>query len=262
LGYDAERQQVGATSYDLMASEARIAVFVAIAKGDIPQEAWFHLGRAHTIVNGERTLLSWTGTMFEYLMPAIWMSHHSGTIMEQSIRAAVRIQQEYAKAKGVPWGISESACLAEGSGSSGYGAFGIPALALKAGGVDSLVISPYSAALALPVDPVSAVQNLREMEQAGWSGRYGFYEAIDYSKPGGQVIRSWMAHHQGMTLLSICNLLFDNAIQRYFHTEPQVLATELLLHERVPSAVETEKDIIPQDLAGAPLPQPLAEPAA
>jgi len=240
VGYNVANGKVEPSYYDLLASEARIAVFVAVAKGDIPQEAWFHLGRGHTLFSGQRALLSWTGTMFEYLMPALWMRHYPGTITEQSIRAAVRIQREYASRKGVPWGISESACLGDEPGVDGYAPFGIPPLALKTAPTETLVISPYSSLLALGVSPVAALKNLRRMEEYGWSGRYGFYEAVEYTRQGGEVIRSWMAHHQGMGLLAICNLLFDSPMQRYFHAEPQVLATELLLHERLPSALETE----------------------
>src|SRR5581483_3800387 len=127
----------------------------------------------------------------------------------------------------------------------GYAPFGIPALALKMAPNDSLVISPYSSFLALAVNPSAALKNLRQMEDFGWTGRYGFYEAVDYAQRGGEVIKSWMAHHQGMALLAICNLLFDNPMQRYFHAEPQVMATELLLHERVPTAVETEQTTVP-----------------
>ncbi|HTM48902.1 MAG TPA: glucoamylase family protein [Bryobacteraceae bacterium] len=243
IGYDLAAGRVEPSYYDLLASEARIAVFVAIAKGDIPQEAWFHLGRAHTLARGERVLLSWTGTMFEYLMPALWMRHYPGTITEQSIRAVVRTQRDYCSRKGVPWGISESACAGAPGGEPGYAPFGIPSLAMKRQDCESLIIAPYASLLALMVNPAAALKNLRQMEEYGWSGRYGFYEAVDYSGRGGEVIRSWMAHHEGMALLSICNLLFDNPIQRYFHAEPQVMATERLLHERLPTAVTTETEV-------------------
>jgi cyclic beta-1,2-glucan synthetase len=245
IGYNGTTGKVESSYYDLLASEARIAVFVAIAKGDIPQEAWFHLGRGHTLVRGERTLLSWTGTMFEYLMPTLWMRHYPDTIMEKSVRSAVRVQRDYARLKGVPWGISESACAGVEPDASGYAPFGIPGLALKTAVSNSLVISPYSSLLAVGVDPIASLKNLRQMEEFGWLGRYGFYEAVDYSRQGGEVIRSWMPHHQGMALLAICNLLFDKPMQRYFHCEPHVLATELLLHERVPASIETEQDSIP-----------------
>jgi hypothetical protein len=249
VGYDLPTGRLSRSYYDLLASEARIGVFIAIAKGDIPQEAWFHLGRGFAMARGERVLLSWTGTMFEYLMPTLWMRHFPGTLTEQSVRSVVRIQREYASRKGVPWGISESACLDDG-----YAAFGIPELALKRPDRNTLVISPYAALLALPVDPAAALKNLRQMEEYEWAGRYGLYEAVDYSGNGGKVIRSWMAHHQGMALLAICNLLFNNAFQRYFHAEPHVLATELLLHERPPVAVAVEPQI--------GLPEPLALPAS
>ncbi len=242
VGYDLTAGRVEPSCYDLLASESRIAAFIAIAKGDIPQEAWFHLGRAHTLYRGERVLLSWTGTMFEYLMPALWMHHYPGTITEQSIRAVVRTQRSYAREKGVPWGISESACLRDVGSEPGYAPFGIPGLALKCSDPGALVISPYSTLLAAMVDAGAALQNLRRMEEYGWLGRYGFYEAVDYTHAGGNPLRVWMAHHQGMGLLAICNVLYDNPIRRYFHSEPHVMATELLLHERVPTAITAECD--------------------
>jgi cyclic beta-1,2-glucan synthetase len=251
VGYYVGAENLEPSCYDLLASEARIAVFVAIAKGDIPQEAWFHLGRAHTLVRGERVLLSWTGTMFEYLMPSLWMRQYRGTITEQSARAAVRVQRHYGSRKGVPWGISESACAGPLGGEPGYAPFGVPALAVKRQNAESLVIAPYASFLAALADPQQALANLHRMEEYDWTGRYGFYEAVDYTGGGGaHVIRWWMAHHQGMALLAVCNLLFDAPLQRYFHDEPQVLATELLLHERLPSSVVAEAEPAPV----APLP--------
>jgi cyclic beta-1,2-glucan synthetase len=248
VGYDVRAGRLEQACYDLLASEARMACFVAIAKGDIPQESWFRLGRAYTLFRGERILLSWTGTMFEYLMPALWMKHYPDTIADQSIKAVVRSQREYARRKGVPWGISESACLGEPGADHCYSPFGIPDAAMKRMDKAALVISPYSSFLATMVDPAAAVKNLRQMAEYGWTGRYGFYESIDYSRAGGEVIRIWMAHHQGMSLLAIANLLFGNPFQRYFHAEPHVLATELLLHERVPDVPITmpERDLLPQ----------------
>ena len=243
VGYDVSAGRLEPSSYDLLASESRIASFVAIAKGDVPQESWFHLGRTHTMFRGARVLVSWTGTMFEYLMPMLWMRHFPDTITEQSARAVVRAQREYARRKGVPWGISEAACRGREECEYGYAAFGIPELAMKRMDSGALVVSPYSTFLALAVDPHASIDNLRRMEEFGWVGRYGFYEAADYSEGGAEVIRSWMAHHQGMSLLAACNLLFDNPFQRYFHSEPQVMATELLLHERVPSAAAAEVEV-------------------
>ncbi len=255
VGYDLAEGRLNASYYDLLASDSRMATFVAIAKGDIPQEAWFHLGRTHTLYEGERVLLSWTGTMFEYLMPAIWMRSHPGTILENSIRGAIRSQREYARRKGTPWGISESAHLMP-EGDYGYAPFGVPDLALKRSDSAKLVISPYAAFLAISVDPAASLKNLKQIEEYGWTGRYGFYEAIDYTHSGGAPIRSWMAHHQGMSLLAVCNLLFDQPFQRYFHAEPHVLATELLLHERVPASIRVDVDkedfpVLPAESAAA-----------
>jgi cyclic beta-1,2-glucan synthetase len=246
VGYNASTDRREPSCYDLLASEARLAVFVAVAKGEIPQEAWFRLGRAHTLFRGERVLLSWTGTMFEYLMPALWTHSYPGTILDHSMKSVVRAQREYARRKGVPWGISESACLGEGEGAYGYRPFGIRELAMKRL-APALVISPYSSFLAAAADPAEAVGNLRNMQEYGWTGRYGFYEAIDYSGgDGGEPVRMWMAHHQGMTLLAIANLLFDNPLRRYFHSEPHVMATELLLHERIPATALAEPETVPE----------------
>ncbi len=237
VGFDTTTGQLQDSAYDLLASESRIASFVAIAKGDIAQEAWFHLGRRHTLARGERVLVSWTGTMFEYLMPALWMRHYPGTILHDTLAAMVRVQRDFARRKGVPWGISESACIGPVECEYGYQAFGIPDLSMKEQSSETLVISPYSTFLALAVDPQAAVSNLRRMSEFGWQGKYGFYEAVDYSHAGGSVMRWWMAHHHGMSLLAIANTILDCPMQRFFHAEPRVLATELLLHERVPSTV-------------------------
>ena len=196
-------------------------------------------------------MVSWTGTMFEYLMPALWMRTYPGTIADQSLRAVVRVQREYARSKGVPWGISESAFIREDGAGHGYAPFGIPELALKRVEFSSLVVSPYSAFLAAMVDPAGAAENLRRMLDFGWTGRYGFFEAVDYSRAGGQPVRIWMAHHEGMSLLAAANLLLDNPIQRHFHAEPQVMATELLLHERVPATSLAEPECETLPAAGA-----------
>jgi hypothetical protein len=202
------------------------------------------------LTRGERVLLSWTGTMFEYLMPVLWMRNYAGTITEQSIRGVVRVQRDYARRKGVPWGISESACLGKGDEDYGYAAFGVPELAMWRA-ADQLVITPYASFLALSVDPGATLDNLRQMEHFGWTGRYGFFEAIEYTTSGAEPIRSWMAHHQGMALLAIVNLLHDNPMQQYFHAEPQVMATELLLHERLPSTAVAEPAVTIPETAAA-----------
>jgi hypothetical protein len=240
VGYDAGARQLNAACYDLLASEARIATFVAIAKDDIPQDTWFLLGRVHTRDHGRPVLLSWTGTMFEYLMPAIWMRAYPQTLLDRTRKASVQAQIAYAARKGVPWGISESAySKRDPAGNYGYHAFGLPHLGLREPDVDALVISPYSTFLALQVDPLEALQNLRKMAKKSWCGRYGFYEAVDFrSEHQGsrrhnyEIVRCWMAHHQGMSLLSISNLLFGGIVQHWFHSSPRVQATELLLHEK------------------------------
>lgn len=240
VGFDVTAQRLEPACYDLLATESRIAVFTAIAKDDIPQETWFLLGRAHTLDHGRAVLLSWSGTMFEYLMPALWMRIYPNTLLERAATAAVRSQRAYVADRGIPWGISESAYFrTDDSGNYQYYAFGVPQLAASKVDQEALVISPYSSFLALHVDPSDALRNLRTMQDKRWLGTYGFYEAIDFHptrrrswlrRP--QVVRSWMAHHQGMSLLSIANFLHDEMVQRWFHSHPRVQATELLLQEK------------------------------
>lgn len=240
VGFNVEKDRLEPACYDLLASESRTAAFVAIAKEDIPQETWFLLGRAHTLDEGRPVLLSWSGTSFEYLMPSLWMRSFPNTLLERSRVASVRSQQRYALSKGVPWGISESSySKLDEAGIYHYYAFGLPNLALHKSDVDALVISPYSTVLSLGVDPEAAVQNLRTMDKLGWLGGYGFYESVDFSagrrrfwRKGHQIVFCWMAHHQGMSLLALTNFLCDNAVQKWFHAEPRVQATELLLHEK------------------------------
>ncbi len=243
IGYDVEAQQLGKSYYDLLASEARTAYFIAIAKGDIPQEAWFHLGRSRSLEAGQATLVSWSGTMFEYLMPLLWMRSYSGTMLDESVFAAVLCQQKYAKRRNIPWGISEAAFNErDREGIYQYRAYGLPGLAMDPNIPKDVVIAPYASFLALSVDVNSATHNLKRMREKGWFGRFGFYESADYSAGRAsagadyELVRCWMAHHQGMSLLAVCNLLTKSSLQRWFHQEPQVMATELLLHEKVPTA--------------------------
>jgi hypothetical protein len=252
VGYDATSAVLEPSTYDLLASEARIAAFVAIAKGDVPQDSWFHLGRTHVACRGSRVLASWTGTMFEYLMPAIWMRHYPRTIMQDSMKAVVRLQQAFTRDRGLPWGISESGCVTPDSADYGYAAFGVPDVALNPRNGRKLVVSPYSSFLALLVDPHGSLRNLRRMQEAGWTGTYGLYEAVDFSDGAPVPVRTWMAHHQGMSLLAVCNVLCDNVLQQHFHAEPQVLATELLLHERVPTLnmADLEEWLVPPRAVG------------
>jgi hypothetical protein len=234
VGYDATAQQLHPACYDMLASEARIAAFLAVARGDLPQQSWLNLGRSHTRAFGRFLLLSWTGTMFEYLMPALWMRSFPDTLIARTLNSCVKVQQAFARVHDIPWGISESGfALKDESGHYQYHAFGIPQTALKFDATAGPTVSPYSTFLALVVDPHEALCNLHRMADAGWVGAYGFYEAADYSSsPGSAVlVREWMAHHQGMSLLAILNLLHGNIVQEWFHANPLVRSAELLLNE-------------------------------
>jgi hypothetical protein len=234
IGYDVRAQKLHEACYDLIASEARIATFLAIARDEIHQQSWFKLGREHTRAFGHFLLLSWTGTMFEYLMPALWMRSYPDTLIWRTLTACVKVQRAFARSLNIPWGISESgASRKDHLGHYHYQAYGVPQIALWIEATAGPIVSPYSSFLALGLDSVSALGNLRRMASAGWVGAFGFYEAADYSTKSGKpvLVREWMAHHQGMSLLAILNLLHDNAVQRWFHTNPEVQATELLLHE-------------------------------
>ncbi len=241
--------------YDLLASESRLASFFAIAKGDVPQSHWFRLGRPVVSVDGVPTLVSWSGTMFEYLMPLLLMRSYPGTLLEETCRMAVRRQLRYGAARSVPWGISESAYnLVDRLGSYQYKAFGVPGLGLKRGLADELVVAPYATALAALVDPGEAARNFRRLAGQGAEGALGYYDAVDYTPrrpadadsdaapderrtPGpvpGVVVRSYLAHHQGMTLVAIANVLLGDVMVGRFHADARMKATELLLQERVP----------------------------
>ncbi len=243
IGYNVEEHRRDASYYDLLASEARLYSFVAIAQGQLPQESWFTLGRLLTTAGGEPILLSWGGSMFEYLMPLLVMPTYENTLLDQTYRAVVATQIEYGKKRGVPWGISESGYNSfDVRLNYQYRAFGVPGLGLRRGLAGDLVIAPYASALALMVAPEEACLNLERLSAAGFEGKYGFYEAIDYTPsrlPRGQssaVVRSFMAHHQGMSLLSLAYLLLDRPMQKRFEAEPVFQATMLLLQERVPKA--------------------------
>ncbi len=239
IGYDLHSGKQNPACYDLLASEARLATFIAVAKGDIPQDAWFKLGRAQVHTRGGSTLVSWTGTMFEYLMPAIWMKSYPDTLLQRCMEGAVNAQREYAADKRIPWGISESAYSEmDEAGTYNYRAFGVPALALQSLEEPRMVIAPYATAMSLAVNPEAAVDNLQRMSKYGWFGRYGFYEAVDFGtdkffrRDRFRIVNSWMAHHQGMTLLSMANFLCGDIVRQWFHEDVHVQATELLLQER------------------------------
>lgn len=241
IGYNVSERRQDASYYDLLASEARLASFVAIAQGQLPQESWFALGRLLTLAAGEPTLLSWSGSMFEYLMPLLVMPTYEHTLLDQTYRTAVARQIAYGKERGVPWGVSESGYnMVDLQLNYQYRAFGVPGLGLKRWLAEDLVVAPYASALALMVAPEAACQNLQRFTASGFEGRYGFYEAIDYTPsrlPRGQtaaVIRSFMAHHQGMTFLALAYLLLERPMQRRFASAPLFQATALLLQERIP----------------------------
>ncbi len=243
IGYNVDDRRTDASFYDLLASEARLVSFVGVAQGRLPQEHWFALGRLLTATRSGPVLISWSGSMFEYLMPLLVMPTYEGTLLDQTCRAAVARQAEYGAQRGVPWGVSESGFnTTDVHLNYQYRAFGVPGLGLKRGLAEDLVIAPYATVLALMVAPGAAYANLRRMAGEGFQGRYGFYEAIDYtaSRLGrGQscaVIRSFMAHHQGMSFLSLAYYLLDRPMQRRFESEPLFQATELLLQERIPVA--------------------------
>jgi hypothetical protein len=254
IGYDAGKEKLNDSCYDLLASEARIAAFVAVAKDETSQESWFRLGRQHTVCEGEFVLISWTGTMFEYLMPLIWMRSHPDTLLARSLDAAVRAQQNYGRRRGIPWGISESAyAKTDEQGNYQYAAFGVPGLALNVARAGFLVVAPYASCLALMVDLSGSVRNLAKMSRKGWLGEYGFFEAADYTASTGgafrsrkyELVRCFMAHHQGMTLTAICNVLYENPFQRWFHAATLVQASELILNER-PLRVRPVTDLQPR----------------
>lgn len=243
IGYNVTERRRDDSHYDLLASEARLASFVAIAQGHLEQEHWFALGRLITTSNGRPALLSWSGSMFEYLMPLLVMPTYKHTLLDQTYAAVIDRHIEYGRQRGVPWGISESSYnLTDAHLTYQYRAFGVPGLGFKRGLVDDLVVAPYATAMALMVAPKPACANLQLMADNGFSGRFGFYEAIDYTRrriPRSQnsmVVRSYMTHHQGMSLLSLAYLLLDRPMQRRFHSDPQFQATELLLQERIPKA--------------------------
>ncbi len=286
IGYNVTEGRRDASYYDLLASEARLGSYVAVARGAVKPEHWFQLGRALTAVRDDQALVSWTGTMFEYLMPNLVLPVFPDTLLDQTSRTVVATQQAYGRRRGVPWGISESAYNRRDAGQTyQYHAFGLPSLGLKRGLEDDLVVAPYATMLALSVDAPAAVANLRRLAAAGLVGRYGFYDAIDYTsgrneadrldrptsprteegrddrdippfhrggregragalpilrrggvggEVSGAIVRTYMVHHEGMSLLALDNALHNDALPALFQAEPQMQAADLLLQERIP----------------------------
>jgi cellobiose phosphorylase len=241
VGYNVDEKRRDSSYYDLLASEARLSCFVGIAQGQLPQETWFALGRLLTSISGEPILLSWSGSMFEYLMPLLIMPTYENTLLDQTCKTAVKRQIEYGRQRGVPWGISESGYnTVDVNLNYQYRAFGVPGLGLKRGLTEDLVIAPYATALALMVEPEEACLNLQLLASKGIVGKYGFYEAVDFTStriPRDQssvVIKSFMAHHEGMSLLSLAYLILDRPMQKRFESNPLFEATILLLQEKIP----------------------------
>jgi cellobiose phosphorylase len=246
IGYNLTDRQRDNSFYDLLASEARLASFIAIAQGKIPQEHWFSLGRLLAGSRGEPVLVSWSGSMFEYLMPILVMPGFDNTLLNESCKAAVKAQIEYGRSHGVPWGISESGFHSTDIHLNyQYRAFGVPGLGFKRGLADDLVIAPYATMMALMVAPGEACENLERLASEGQEGAYGFYEAVDYTPSRlppdatSATVRSFMAHHQGMSLVSLAYVLLERPMQRRFLSNPVFKASELLLQERVPKVIAT-----------------------
>ncbi|MGA9883316.1 MAG: glucoamylase family protein [Candidatus Acidiferrales bacterium] len=254
IGYDADEGSISKWHYDLLPSEARSAAFAGIAQGTLPQKTWFRLGRFHGTHDGEPVLYSWAGTMFEYVMPCLWTKLHRNSLLDRSARAAIRVQRKFAEGKGdIPWGVSECACNEYNpDGHYVYHAFGVPTLALHRDEYSNdVVIAPYATFLAMMIEPVVAVRNLAKMRNLGWLGAYGFYDAIDFTPrriargKEHEIVRTWMAHHQGMSLVAISNALCDSAMQRRFHADSRVAAAERVLHEKAPRVLPGwEQDIV------------------
>ena len=247
IGYQVGERRLDNSFYDLLASEARLTSLIAIARGDVPLEHWWALGRPFGSAYGRLPLLSWSGTMFEYLMPVLFTRTHEDSLLDRACHDAVYCQIAYGEALGVPWGISESAFSAvDRNHVYQYRAFGVPALALKRGQDRDLVIAPYASALALGIEPVAAVRNLKQLAHVGDAamlGDHGYYESLDFSRrsePGGATgiaVRCYMVHHQGMSLLAFDNALHDGVMRRRFHSDPRIRASEPLLHEHIPASI-------------------------
>ncbi len=259
IGYTKSANRLESACYDLLASEARIATFVAIAKGDIPQESWFYLGRGQTECENERVLISWAGSLFEYLMPNLWMRAYPNTLIHASGRAAIKFHANMEVLKDQPWGISEAAFGdRDPNRLFQYEGFGAPGLALRRYTMQRWLISPYSTFLGLGIETHLALKNIYRMKDRNWLGRYGFYESAEIrvneqpNPAADRITRCWMAHHQGMILLAISNLVSGSTMHQRFHAVPMVTATERLLHEKMPAEVPVEESFAMPNLDLAP----------
>jgi cyclic beta-1,2-glucan synthetase len=274
IGFSVATNRLDTNCYDLLASEARLASLFAIAKGDVETRHWFRLGRPATPIGSGSALISWSGSMFEYLMPSLVMRAPAGSSLEQTTRLIVARQRSYAAGLGIPWGISESSYNARDLEMTyQYSNFGVPGLGLKRGLSENRVIAPYATGLAAMVDPVAAAQNYADLAKLGAEGRYGFYEAVDFTParlPSSEtqaIVRSFMAHHQGMTITAIANTLQNGRLRDRFHAEPMIQGAELLLQERIPRDVAstppraTEVLVAPVEQLDAPAVRTFESPA-
>ncbi|MBW8722895.1 MAG: hypothetical protein JF626_13865, partial [Polaromonas sp.] len=249
IGLRVHEQALDASFYDLMASESRLTSFLAIAKGDVPRRHWQALGRSFLTVGVTPGLKSWSGSMFEYLMPSLVMMEPDEGLLHVSGLAAVKEQQAYGDAQGLPWGVSESAYFGQDHTLAyQYSPFGVPRLALRRTPPADRVVAPYATVMAVPFDPQQAVANLRQLDQWGARGEYGFVDALDFTvarQPGAQalsLVNTFMAHHQGMSLVALCNVLCDEAPRRWFSSAPLMQAFESLLHEKTPRQIIESAD--------------------
>ncbi len=239
IGYNVEDGQISKSYYDLLASESRQASYIAIARGEVDRRNWIRLGRKMTLVDGGKALISWTGTMFEYMMPLLIMRNYENTILDETYSHAVKLQKRYGKLRRIPWGISESGYSAfDFNLNYQYKAFGVPELGLKRGLACDMVVAPYATLLALCVEPVDAVENLKALAHLGMDAKWGYYEAIDFTPSRLErnvqyrIVKSFMAHHQGMNLAALNNFFNSDILQKRFHSDPVIKSAELLLQER------------------------------
>lgn len=249
IGYNVEDGRLSKSYYDLLASEARQASYIAIARGEIDRKHWVRMGRKMTVADGGKVLISWTGTMFEYLMPLLVMRNYENTIFDETYLFVVRVQKKYGKQRRIPWGISESGYSSlDFNLNYQYKAFGVPGLGLKRGLANDMVTAPYASILALCVDPGAVVENLKELAGFGMDGRWGYYEAIDFTPSrldkGSRcsIVKSFMSHHQGMSLAALNNFFNDEILQKRFHSDPVIQSAELLLQEKIPEKVIYAKE--------------------
>lgn len=242
IGYNVDEGALSKSYYDLLASEARQASYIAVARGEIDRKHWFRLGRRMTAVDDQKGLVSWTGTMFEYFMPLLLMKNYDNTLLDETYRFVISVQKKYGKTREIPWGTSESAFFAfDRSLNYQYKAFGVPELGLKRGLGSEMVVAPYATILAVTLDPIGAAQNLRRLIEEGMEGKYGFYEAADYTPSrmtrdkGMGIVKNYMVHHLGMSLVALNNYFNSDIIQARFHSDPVIRCAELLLQEKTPS---------------------------